>query len=97
MSARSAPPHPGAVLVRKFLIPRQIPQVEFAEAIGMHEANLSTFIAGRRGLTPWMAWAFAKVLKTKPQYWMHLQGEYELWRARPRRVGRKRSRKSRRR
>jgi antitoxin HigA-1 len=97
MPARSAPPHPGAVLLRKFLIPRQILQGDFADAIGMHEANLSTFISGRRALTQWMAWAFARVLRTKPQYWMQLQGEYELWLARPRRVGRKRSPKTRRR
>ena len=97
MPAHSAPPHPGAVLVRRFLIPRKIPQGVFADAIGMHEANLSTFIAGRRGLTPWMAWAFAKVLRTKPQYWMQLQGEYDLWRARPQRSGRKRARKPKRR
>jgi len=81
------------VLVRRFLIPRKIPQGVFADAIGMHEANLSTFIAGRRGLTPWMAWAFARVLRTKPQYWMQLQGEYDLWLARPRRARRKRSTK----
>jgi addiction module HigA family antidote len=85
------------VLVRRFLIPRKIPQGVFADAIGMHEANLSTFISGRRGLTPWMAWAFARVLRTKPQYWMQLQGEYDLWLARPRRARRKRSTKTRRR
>ena len=81
--AHGPPPHPGYVLLYRFLLPRRMLQREFASAIGMHEANLCTFIAGRRGLTPWMAWAFAKVLRTKPQYWMQLQGEYDLWQARP--------------
>jgi plasmid maintenance system antidote protein VapI len=55
----------------------------------MDEPNLSTFISGRRALTPWMAWEFARVLRTKPQYWMTLQGEFDLWQARPRRAARK--------
>lgn len=97
MPARSAPPHPGAVLVRKFLVPREMLQSEFAREIGIAEPNLTACIKGRRALTPWMAWAFARVLRTKPEYWMKLQSDYDLWRARPRRDGRKRSRKARRR
>lgn len=72
-------------------------QSEFARAIGIAEPNLTAFIKGRRALTAWMAWAFATELRTKPEYWMKLQGDYELWRARPRRAGGKRSRKHRRR
>ena len=91
MPTRSRPPHPGAVLLHKFLVPRGIRQSDFAAEIGMAQSNLSTFIAGRRALTPWMAWELARVLRTKPQYWMALQGDYELWRVRPRRVARKAS------
>jgi plasmid maintenance system antidote protein VapI len=50
----------------------------------MKEPNLTSFIKGRRALTPWMAWAFARVLQTKPEYWMVLQVEYDLWQAQPR-------------
>jgi addiction module HigA family antidote len=95
MPARSAPPHPGDVLVRKFLGPRQVLQSEFARAIGINQPNLTAFIKGRRALTPWMAWAFATELRTSPEYWMQLQTDYDLWRARPRRVTPKRSRKPR--
>ena len=89
MASRSAPPHPGDVLLRKFLTPRRFMQADFARAIGMAQSNLSTFIAGRRALTPWMAWAFARELQTTPRYWMDLQSDYELWRVRPRRAARK--------
>ena len=58
-------------------------QADFARAIGMAQSNLSTFIAGRRALTPWMAWAFARELHTTPRYWMDLQSDYDLWRVRP--------------
>ena len=91
------PPHPGQVLVHRFLRPRGIMQAHFAAAIGMAESNLSALIAGRRALTPWMAWAFARVLRTKPEYWMKLQGDYELWWARPGRGARERPRKPQRR
>ena len=96
MPTRSSPPHPGAVLLRRFLSPRRLRQHELAAAIGMPESNLSAFIAGRRALTPWMAWELARVLNTKPEYWMKLQGDYELWRARPRQAARKASRTRRR-
>jgi len=45
-------------------------QADFARAIGMAQSNLSTVIAGRRALTPWMAWELAMVLRTETQYWM---------------------------
>jgi len=61
----------------------------------MAQSNLSTFIAGRRALTPWMAWELARVLRTKPKYWMTLQGDYELWRVRPQWAARKQQRRHR--
>ena len=89
MPRRSAPPHPGAVLLKKYLTPRGIRQGDFADAIGMAESNLSTFIAGRRPLTPWMAWAIARELRTRPEYWMALQSACWLWESRNERPPRK--------
>jgi addiction module HigA family antidote len=83
--------------LRKFLIPRRIRQSDFASAIGMAQSNLSTFIAGRRPLTPRMAWALARELQTKPEYWMKLQMGCWLWEARPQRPVRKASKRRRRR
>ena len=94
--AHRPPPHPGYVLLYRFLLPRRMLQSEFARAIGIAEPNLTAFIKGRRALTPWMAWAFATVLRTKPEYWMKLQTDSELWRARPDRGRRKPSSKRRR-
>ena len=86
MPRQSAPPHPGVVLLHKFLEPRGVRQSDFARAIGIAESNLSAFIAGRRALTPWMAWEFARVLRTKPEPWMKLQTDFWLWETRPRRA-----------
>ena len=94
MPIRSAPPHPGAVLVRGFLEPLGILQSEFARATGIAEPNLTSIIKGRRPLTPRMAWAFARELETTPEYWMKLQIDHDLWRVRPRHIGHKRTRKS---
>jgi addiction module HigA family antidote len=84
------------VLARKFLVPRGILQSEFARAIGIAAPNLTAFIKGRRDLTAWMAWALAEELRTKPEYWMKVQTDYDLWEARQRRSVRK-TRKARRR
>ena len=97
MPARSAPLHPGDVLTRKFLVPRGIMQSDFADEVGINEGNLCAFIKGRRSLTPRMAWAFAKELRTTPDYWMKLQSDFWLWESRPKRATRKASRKRRRR
>ena len=89
MATRSAPPHPGEVLLHKFLQPRGITQVRLCEAIEISGPNLNRFIKGGSAVSARLAWKFAQALGTKPEYWLRLQEQYDLWHDKPRRPARR--------
>jgi addiction module HigA family antidote len=90
LASRSAPPHPGEVLLLKFLQPRGITQARFGQAVDMSGPNLNRFVKGGSGVSANMAWKFARALRTTPHYWMNLQVDFDLWEADPRRHWRSR-------
>lgn len=85
MQPRSPPPHPGDVLLRKFLHPRGITQVRLCQAIDIAGPYLNRFIKGGSDVNAKLAWKLAQALGTTPRYWTTLQAEHDLWLARPRR------------
>lgn len=81
--ARLPAPHPGEVLLLKFLRPRGITQVRLCKAMGISGPNLNRFIKGGSDMRASWAWEFAQALGTSPRYWMDIQVEYDLWQTRP--------------
>ncbi len=77
------PTHPGEMLLEEFLVPMEIPQTKFAEKLGIPVQRINEIVNGKRGVTPDTAWLFADALGTTPQFWMNLQTNYDLARARP--------------
>lgn len=77
------PTHPGEMLLEEFLVPMEIPQTKFAEKLGIPVQRVNEIVNGKRGVTPETAWLFADALGTTPQFWMNLQANYDLARARP--------------
>jgi addiction module HigA family antidote len=89
MPRRARPPLPGEVLLRRFLQPRDITQTALAKHIDEHLPNLNMLILGKRRITPRNAWLLGWALGTRPEYWLELQNQHDLWRSRPARpVGR---------
>lgn len=72
------PTHPGEMLLEEFLKPMGVSQVEFARHIGVSFKRINEIVNGRRAVTPESAWLFSKALGTSPQFWMNLQGTYDL-------------------
>ncbi len=70
--------HPGVILREEFLGPVGITQVTFAQHIGVPLQRVNEIIRGKRGVTPETAWLFSQALGTTPQFWMNLQGAYDL-------------------
>lgn len=70
--------HPGAMLLEEFLKPMGRTQVEAARALGMSVNRLNELILGKRGVTADTALRLARVFKTTPQVWMHLQADWDL-------------------
>jgi addiction module HigA family antidote len=77
------PAHPGEVLLEEFLEELGIPQLRFAETLGITVQRVNEIVKGKRGITPETAWLFSAALGTTPEFWMNLQIQYDLARARP--------------
>ena len=68
---------PGELL-REELEARGWSQAEFAEIIGRPPRTINEIIAGKRGISPQTAKAFAAAFGTSPQLWMNLDAAYQL-------------------
>ncbi len=76
-----SPSHPGAILLKEFLEPFNIQQTQLAEHLGWTYARLNEIINQRRGITADSALSFAEAFSTTPEYWLHLQVQWDLWHA----------------
>jgi addiction module HigA family antidote len=75
------PTHPGVILKKYYLGPREISVSALARAAGLTRKHISTIVNGRAGVTAETAVRFAEVLGTSPEYWLNLQTAYDLYRA----------------
>jgi len=76
-----APTHPGEMLLKEFLTPMGLTQVDAAEKMGISLNRLNELIRGKRGVTADTALRLAKLLKTTPEFWMNLQAAWDLYHA----------------
>ena len=74
--------HPGEILLEEFLIPMQISQNKLANAIGVPPRRINEIVLGKRTITADTALRLAKAFGTSVQFWMGLQDEYEVRKAR---------------
>jgi len=75
------PMHPDEILLKEFLEPLGMTQVELAKTMGVPLQRVNTLIAGKRGITASTALLLARVLKTTPEFWMNLQNIWDLYEA----------------
>lgn len=78
MLARSV--HPGEVLKQE-LDTLGISPTEFARQIDVPPGRIGQIIAGKRAITGDTALRFGHWFCTDPQFWMNLQGQFDLSRA----------------
>ena len=75
------PAHPGEILLREFLEPMGLSQVELARRMGVPVQRVNTLINGKRDVTAETAILLSRVLKTSPEFWMNLQDARDLYEA----------------
>jgi addiction module HigA family antidote len=75
------PTHPGEILLEEFLQPMEVSQVELARRMGVPLQRVNTLVNGKRDVTAETAILLGRVLKTTPEFWMNLQGTYDLYEA----------------
>jgi antitoxin HigA-1 len=80
---RRTPSHPGEVLSEEFLKPLEVTQVALAEHLGIPVQRVNELVRGKRGVTPETAWLLAGAFGTTPEFWLNLQTNHDLAKARP--------------
>jgi addiction module HigA family antidote len=70
--------HPGEILLEGLLKPLGMTQAAAATALGMSTVRLNELVRGKRGVTADTALRLAQHFKTTPQFWMHMQANFEL-------------------
>lgn len=73
---------PGDVLMSELVIRKKMSQDELARALGVSRVSVSQILHDRRNLTAEMALRLARVLGTSPEFWLDLQRDLDLHRAR---------------
>ncbi|HHH36770.1 MAG TPA: addiction module antidote protein, HigA family [Gammaproteobacteria bacterium] len=74
--------HPGEVLLEEFLKPLGISQNKLARAMGVPPRRINEIVHGKRAITADTALRLARALGTSEQFWMGLQADYDLEKAR---------------
>lgn len=80
--SNNPPEAPGKYLERKFMIPNGISQNKLARDLDVTPPRLCEIIRNRRSITADTALRLAKYFKTTARFWLELQLEYDLYKAR---------------
>jgi antitoxin HigA-1 len=75
------PTLPGEMLLEEFIKPMNLTQKVFASHLGWTYAKLNEIVHGKRGITPEAALDLADTLNMEPEFWLNLQRDWDLWRA----------------
>jgi len=81
-----APHHPGEILYAEFLEPLGMTETEAAQKMGIPLNRLSEIVNGKRGVSADTALRLSHLFKTTPEFWMNLQANFDLYRARQRQL-----------
>jgi addiction module HigA family antidote len=77
-------PHPGELLREDVLAPLGIEVTEAAQRLGISRTTLSRVVNGHAGISPDLAIRLERAGVSSARFWMNLQSNYELSKARER-------------
>ena len=75
---RLPPIHPGEVLNEEFLRPMRVTQYRLAKAIGVDARRIHAIVHGERAITAETALLLSRFFGNSAEFWMGLQGQYDL-------------------
>ena len=81
MARMHNPPHPGEVLRDGVFTSANITVTDFAKRIGVTRVALSRILNGKAGISADMAVRLAAALGDSAESWLHMQANYDLWKA----------------
>lgn len=71
-------PHPGEILRKDFMEPRDLSATGLALALRVPPNRITNIIRGRRRITAETALRLSRYFKNTPEYWMTLQTAHDL-------------------
>jgi addiction module HigA family antidote len=71
-------PHPGEILLQKFLEPMNLSQTRLARAIGVPPRRINEIVLGKRAITADSDLRLARYFKISEGFFLGLQNDYEL-------------------
>ena len=80
--AKLEPIHPGDTIKEDILQPLGMSVNQLAKALSVDATRLNDIVRGRRGVTPDTALRLARYMGGTAEFWLGLQLEYDLRRAR---------------
>ena len=77
-AGRSAPIHPGEILLEDFLKPMGITQYRLAKEIGVPQRRIGEIVMGKRAVTPDTGLRLSRFFGMSDGFWVGLQTDYDL-------------------
>ena len=81
LPTRRPPTHPGEMLLKEFLEPLGVSQVEAADRMNIPFQRLNAIVNGRRGVSADTALLLQALTGWDAQIWLTLQSKWDLWHA----------------
>jgi addiction module HigA family antidote len=75
------PVKPGEILLKEFLEPLEMSQVELSRKMSVPVQRINTLINGKRDMTAETAILLSRVLNTSVEFWMNLQVACDIYKA----------------
>ena len=75
---RLAPVHPGAVLLKDFIEPMGISRYRVAKNTQVPQRRIDLICRGEAAVSADMALRLGRLFGTTPEFWINLQGQYDL-------------------
>lgn len=77
-SRRLPPVHPGEILREDLMVPLELSINRLARDLRVPVTRMSEIVNGRRSITADTALRLARYFGTTPEFWINLQGAYDL-------------------
>lgn len=81
LPASRPPTHPGEMLLKEFLAPLGVSQVEAARRMNIPFQRVNAIVRRRRGVSADTALLFEALTGWDAQIWLTLQAKWDLWHA----------------
>ena len=75
---KTAPVHPGEILLEDFMKPLGITQYRLAKEMNVYPRKVNEIVQDKRAITADTALRLARFFGTSPEVWMNLQAHYDL-------------------